>query len=71
MRHRDFYMACRQHDWGWRGAEDIKVRLEAASREHQLRRVAEESKGLRKILVKAEAHFWELRARRAQEVPCD
>ena len=71
MRHRDFYMACRQHDWGWRGAEDIKTRLEGASREHQLRRVAGESEGLRKILAKSEAHFWEVRARRAQEATHD
>lgn len=68
MNHRDFHQACCTFNWGWRDSQDHDIRSAGYTGEHQLRQVAQESESLRRILVKAEAAYWQRRVREGQEV---
>jgi hypothetical protein len=68
MKHRDFHQACCSFNWGWQDSDDPNIRSAGYTQEHQLRQIALESESLQRILVKAEAAFWQRRVRRSREV---
>lgn len=68
MRHQDFHQACCSFNWGWKDSKDPHLRSAGFTGEHQLRRIAEESESLMRILVKAEAAYWQRRVQRSREV---
>lgn len=68
MRHRDFHRECCSFNWGWRDSDDPVIRSAGYAGEHKLKQIALESDSLERILVKAEARFWQRRVRQSREV---
>lgn len=58
MRPRDFYQACKRHNWGWAASLDRAVVAQGSSREHELQRLAAESPVLGDIYARAQAEHW-------------
>lgn len=68
MRHRDFHQACCAFNWGWKDHTDPHLRSAGRRREHELRAIASEADSLMRILVRAEAAYWQRQVHSAQEV---
>jgi hypothetical protein len=46
---REFWRACKQHDWNWEDSDDETVFQRGWLREHELERISEETQPLRDI----------------------
>jgi hypothetical protein len=46
---RDFWRACKQHDWAWESSDDQATIQRGRLREYELKRISEETHALRDI----------------------